>query len=40
LPYNDNLKRRVVYQRPPPDPVVIKPRNVILKIHNIFVTKI
>jgi hypothetical protein len=31
LPYNDNLKRRVVYQRPPPDPVVIKPRNVIIQ---------
>ena len=31
LPYNDNLKRRVVYQRPPPDPVVVKPRNVIIQ---------
>ena len=29
LPYNDNLKRRVVFQRAPPDPVVVKPRNVI-----------
>jgi hypothetical protein len=35
LPYNDNLKRRVVYQKAPPDPVVVKPRNV-----NIFLSKI
>jgi len=32
LPYNDNLKRRVVFQRASnPDPVVVKPRNVIVQ---------
>ena len=30
LPYNDNLKRRVVFQRAAPDPVIVKPRNVFL----------
>lgn len=28
LPYNDNIKRRVVFQRAPADPVVVQPRNV------------
>jgi hypothetical protein len=31
LPYNDNLKRRVVYKKAPPDPVIVKPRNVIIQ---------
>jgi hypothetical protein len=31
LPYNDNIKRRVVFQKAPADPVVIKPRNVIVQ---------
>ena len=30
LPYND-VKRRVIFQAAPPDPVVIKPRNVIVQ---------
>ena len=31
LPYNDNLKRRVVFQKAPSDPVIIKPRNIIVQ---------
>ena len=30
LPYSD-VKRRVIYQAAPPDPIVIKPRNVIVQ---------
>jgi hypothetical protein len=30
LPYNENIKRRVVFQRAPPDPVIVEPRNVSL----------
>jgi len=31
LPYNDNIKRRVVFQRAPADPVIVRPRNVIVQ---------
>lgn len=31
LPYQENLKRRVIFQRAPPDPVVVKPKNVIIQ---------
>lgn len=31
LPYNDKLKRRVIFQRAPTDPVVAKPRNIIVQ---------
>jgi hypothetical protein len=31
LPYNDNIKRRVVFQKAPADPVVVTPRNVIVQ---------
>ena len=31
LPYNDNLKRRVVFQKAPSDPVILKPRNIIVQ---------
>ena len=30
LPYRPTCKRRVIFQHAPPDPVVIKPRNVII----------
>jgi len=30
LPYS-NPKRKVIYERPLPDPVVVKPRNVIIQ---------
>lgn len=31
LPYNDSIKRRVIFRAAPPDPVLIKPRNVIVQ---------
>lgn len=32
LPYaQENLKRRVIFQRAPPDPIVMKPRNIIIQ---------
>ncbi len=30
LPYTENIKRRVVFQRAPPDPIILEPRNVII----------
>ncbi len=31
MPYNDKLKRKVIFQRAPADSVVLKPRNVIVQ---------
>jgi hypothetical protein len=31
MPYDQNQKRRVIYQCPPPDPVVCKPKNIIVQ---------
>jgi hypothetical protein len=31
LPYNDKLKRRVIFQKAPIDPVIAKPRNIIVQ---------
>ena len=31
MPYNENIKRKVIFQRAPSDPVVLKPRNVIVQ---------
>lgn len=31
LPYNDKLKRKVLFQRAPSDPIIVKPRNVIIQ---------
>ena len=28
LPYNENIKRRVVFQKAPADPIIVQPRNV------------
>ncbi len=31
LPYNDSIKRRVIFRAAPPNPVMVKPRNVIVQ---------
>jgi hypothetical protein len=41
LPYQENLKRKVIFQRAPPDPVLMKPKNLIIQWEppNIIVKK-
>jgi hypothetical protein len=31
LPYNDRIKRKVLFQKAPVDPIIVKPRNVIVQ---------